>query len=154
MRIPRYYLDTSVLNFAFEAEAVEYREASLALLDEVRSGSIEAHISDVVLREVSRAPAVRRTQLRGLIGGIQAQVLELTDLAQELAEKYVAEGIIPRRYVDDARHIAVAVVNGLDCVVSWNFRHLVRPATRRRVNAVSRLLGYPEIDIVSPEEVL
>lgn len=154
MQAPRFYLDTSVLNFAFETDAVEHRDASLAFLAEVRSGSIEAYISDVVLREVSRAPTVRRAQLRRLIDGIQPQILELTDLAQELAEKYVAEGVIPRRYVDDARHIAVAVVNGLDCVVSWNFRHLVRPATRRRVNAVNRLLGYPEIDIVSPEEVL
>ncbi len=154
MTRPRYYLDTSVLNFAFEADAVVYRDASLDLLEEIRSGSIEAYVSDVVIREVSRAPAVRRAQLRQLINQLKPEILELTDSAQELAEKYIAEGIIPRRYVDDARHVAVAVVNGLDCVISWNFRHLVRPATRRRVNAVNRLLGYGEIDIASPEEVL
>jgi predicted nucleic acid-binding protein len=147
-------LDTSVLNFAFETEAVEHRDASLALFDKVRSGSIEAYVSDVVLREISRAPTVRRAQLQRLVGDIKPSVLELTEPAQDLAEKYLEEGIIPRRYEDDARHVAIAVVNGLDCVISWNFRHLVRPATRRRINAVNRLLGYPEIDIVSPEEVL
>lgn len=154
MSPPRYYLDTSVLNFAFETEAVEHRDASLALLDEVRSGSIEASVSDVVLREISRAPAVRRVQLQRLVDDIKPSVLELSEPAQDLAEKYLEEGIIPRRYEDDARHVAIALVNGLDCVISWNFRHLVRPATRRRINAVNRLLGYPEIDIASPEEVL
>ena len=147
-------MDTSVLNFAFETEAVEHRDASLALFNKVRFGSIEAYISDVVLREISRAPTVRRAQLRRLVGDIKPSVLELTEPAQDLAEKYLEEGIIPRRYEDDARHVAIAVVNRLDCVVSWNFRHLVRPVTRRRINAVNRLLGYPEIDIASPEEVL
>lgn len=46
------------------------------------------------------------------------------------------------------------VVNALDCVVSWNFRDIVRPITRRLVNRVNATVGYGEIEIASPEEVV
>jgi predicted nucleic acid-binding protein len=151
---PRYYLDTSVLNYAFVEDAPEHRDASLVLLDMIRGEMAEGYVSDLVLREVSRAPDRRRTELQRLIFETQLEVLEVTEEALRLAGRYIAEAIIPRRYRDDAIHIAVAVVNNLDCVVSWNFRHIVRPATRRLVNAINRLLGYPEIEIASPEEVV
>jgi predicted nucleic acid-binding protein len=70
-----------------------------------------------------------------------------------LFEEYVAAGIIPVRYQNDLRHVSVATVARADALVSWNFRHLVNVRTRRAVHAVNVRLGYPVIDIVSPEEV-
>ncbi|MBI4870567.1 MAG: PIN domain nuclease, partial [Candidatus Riflebacteria bacterium] len=70
-----------------------------------------------------------------------------------LAEFYVLQGPIPRKYVDDATHVAIAVVNRLDAIVSWNCEHLVKLKTKREVNALNKLNGYAEIDIVTPEEV-
>jgi hypothetical protein len=34
-----------------------------------------------------------------------------------------------------------------------NMEHLVKLKTRREVNALNRLNGYPEVEIVTPEEV-
>jgi len=51
-------------------------------------------------------------------------------------------------------HIAVATVNGVDAVVSWNFRDIVNIRTRRSVHATNLRLGFPLIEIVSPEEVI
>jgi len=62
-------------------------------------------------------------------------------------------GVVPVRFRDDAVHIAVAVVNDLDVVVSWNLEHMVKLRTRTRVNAINRLNGYKEIEICTPEEV-
>jgi hypothetical protein len=53
----------------------------------------------------------------------------------------------------DARHLAVAVVARVDAVVSWNLRHMVKLKTRREVNAVNLLNGYPVIEIVTPSDV-
>lgn len=47
----------------------------------------------------------------------------------------------------------MAVVHDFDVVVSWNFEHLVKLKTRLGVNGLNRMLGYREIEIVSPEEV-
>jgi len=50
--------------------------------------------------------------------------------------------------------LAIAVVQELDVLVSWNFEHLVKLKTRVGVNGLNRLLGYHEIELVSPEEVV
>ncbi|MBI5733370.1 MAG: hypothetical protein HY973_00280, partial [Candidatus Kerfeldbacteria bacterium] len=54
----------------------------------------------------------------------------------------------------DAQHLAVAAINCMDFVLSWNFRHFVNPKVRRMVNAVNILLGYKSLDIFSTEELL
>ncbi|MBI2163815.1 MAG: PIN domain-containing protein [candidate division NC10 bacterium] len=154
MNAPRYYLDTSVLSFAFATELPERQEATQAFFDLVRGGHVEAYISDVVLRELSRAPRSRRLEIEDLIREIRPAFLEADAVAVILARRYVAEGIFPRRHEDDALHVAVASTNGVDCVISWNYRHIVRPTTRRRVNAVNLLLGYSGIEIATPQEVL
>jgi hypothetical protein len=49
--------------------------------------------------------------------------------------------------------VAVATVARVDALVSWNFKHPVNLKTRRAIHATNLRLGYPLIDIVSPEEV-
>lgn len=82
------------------------------------------------------------------------QLLTVDEEVEELADRYIKERIIPKKYRDDARHIAVAVVYDLDIIVSWNFRHIVKVKTRMEVNGINKLLGYREIEICSPEEVI
>jgi len=53
-----------------------------------------------------------------------------------------------------ALHIAMAVINGIEAIISWNFEHIVKLKTRIMVNGINRLLGYHEIEICSPEEVV
>ena len=81
-------------------------------------------------------------------------VPERTEEADELANRYVKAGLIPARYRNDALHLAVAIINDMDAVVSWNFEHLVRLTTRLGVNGLNKMLGYRDIEIVSPEEVI
>ena len=54
----------------------------------------------------------------------------------------------------DLRHLAVAVINGMDAVVSWNFKDIVNVRTRRAVHSINLRLGLSLIEIVSPEEVI
>ncbi len=54
---------------------------------------------------------------------------------------------------NDALHIAIATVNGIDILVSWNFVHMVNLNTRTKVNAINLLNDYGEINIVSPYEL-
>jgi hypothetical protein len=92
--------------------------------------------------------------VEGLLREISPFLLELDLEAIELADRYVKEGIIPARYRSDALHIAAAVTNGIDVIVSWNFEHIVKLKTRVMVDGVNKLLGYHEIEICSPEEVI
>ncbi len=89
-----------------------------------------------------------------MVNELNPILLDNTYDSVELASKYIKEGIIPKKYIDDAFHIAIASVNNLDAIVSWNFKHIVKLKTRREVKAVNLLLGYKEIEIVSPQEVI
>lgn len=54
----------------------------------------------------------------------------------------------------DALHIAVAVVNGMDYLLTWNCTHLANATLRPRVEAACRDLGYEPPTICTPEELL
>jgi predicted nucleic acid-binding protein len=88
-------------------------------------------------------------RIRGLELELVAEDLE----SRRLFAVYEQARIVPARYRNDLRHVAVATVARADALVSWNFKHLVNLKTRRTVHATNLRLGYPLIDIVSPEEV-
>lgn len=51
-------------------------------------------------------------------------------------------------------HIAVASINNLDAIISWNFAHIVKLKTKKEVVGINAISGYKEIDIYSPWEVI
>ena len=71
-----------------------------------------------------------------------------------LAEAYLAADVVPRKFIDDALHIAMASVHGIRLVVSWNFKHLVNVRREDGFNAVNLVEGWPPIRIVSPKEII
>jgi len=62
--------------------------------------------------------------------------------------------ILTDSYPEDAYHIAVAVLNDMDFLSSWNFRHLVRRRTRDIVRMVNTMNGLRQVEIMTPAEIL
>jgi hypothetical protein len=81
-------------------------------------------------------------------------MLDIDDEARTLAEQIIAAGGIPPEYPEDALHVAVAAVNGIDVVITWNFAHLNNPFTRIMVRQIVEGVGYQCPEICSPEELL
>lgn len=79
--------------------------------------------------------------------------MNITTEVEELADEYMNKGIVLDKFRNDAVHIAVAVINNIDFLISWNFRHLVKVKTRKIVNLINELLGYPHIEIIAPPEL-
>ena len=151
----RLYFDTSVLGAVFDREDQYRVEITERILETARKKErMIPFISNIVIEEVEKAPLEIRQDLQGIIENTGFEIIFETEECIELVEEYLKQGIIPNKYRDDARHIAVAVVNELDAVISWNYRHMVNIVTKRRVNAVNLRTGYKQIEILSPEEVL
>ena len=55
---------------------------------------------------------------------------------------------------EDALHIALAVVNGMEYLVTWNFKHIANAAIRSRIHGVCIAEGYNPSTICTPEELL
>jgi hypothetical protein len=54
----------------------------------------------------------------------------------------------------DSQHIAIATVNRVDILVSWNFKHIVNLTKIRLYNSVNLKYGYPLLEIRSPREII
>ncbi len=144
----RIYLDTSVPNAVLDPKNLQRQSETKALW--TRLDQYRVFISYLVLGEIDQTPDPQKQgQLRDLVKGFQ--VLPTDDPEVEfLALAYVQARIIPTTHIDDATHIAVASVNRLDAVVSWNYQHMVKLKTKREVNAINLLRGYPLLEIVDP----
>lgn len=154
MRTQKIYIETSVFNFAFADDAPDKRADTLALFGEIQQGKYAPYTSAYVLEELERAPEPKRGDMFSLIPQYGILTLTGSDEARKLADLYIAEGIIPHKYLGDALHIAAATVNDLDLIVSYNFKHIVKLKTVTMTEVVNLREGYRRIGLFSPTEVI
>ena len=149
MKVQRVYTDTSVIGGCFDPE---FETWSNGLFQDFRLGRFVPVVSAVVAVEVEDAPEEVRAAYDELVA-LGAEVLLVTGEALDLAEAYLARGVLTPKFYDDATHIALATLAEVDLLVSWNFRHIVHYDKIRAFNAVNLERGYKPIQIYSPREV-
>jgi predicted nucleic acid-binding protein len=145
----RIYADTSVFGGCLDDE---FTEESNRFFELIRSGQVLALVSQVVVDELAEAPP----KVREVLESLPPECVAFVDLTREIIElrnEYLAAGIVGRRSMDDATHVAAATVARADAIVSWNFRHIVRLDKMRAYNLVNLQAGYGLLSIVSPQEV-
>ena len=151
MRKPGLYIDTTVPSAYLDPRTPD-RQRLTQFFWETRLPFYEAMISDIILQEVRDTPdAERRKAMEGLLHDFT--MLPVNNEALSLSAEYVGRGVIPVKYAADADHVAIAVVHGVSYFASWNYRHLVKVATRREINLINALNGYGPIEIVTPPEL-
>lgn len=112
----------------------------------------ETYISALVYGEAGKGdPDQAKIRLATIEG---FPMLDIDEEARSLAERIIAGRGISDKYPEDALHIAVAAVNGMDVLVTWNFAHLNNPFTRRTVRRIVEGEGYVCPEFCSPQELL
>ncbi len=146
----RIYIDTSVTG---GCEDQEFSKWSVQLFKEFREGIRIAVISDLTRRELEGAPQ----SVKKILSSVPQSNVEnvfLTEEAEILAQSYVDNAVVSAKHIVDAQHIAIASVERVDVLVSWNFQQIVNLDRIRAFNAVNLKLGYPILEIRSPREVI
>ena len=146
----RVYIDTSVIGGCFDQE---FEKWSIKLFDDFNSGKKIAVISDITLDELADAPKI----VRDFFDTIHDESLEIVmsdSESMELAEKYIGEKAVSPKYYEDALHIAIATINRVSVLASWNFKHIVNLDRIRLYNSVNLKNGYSILEIRSPREIL
>jgi hypothetical protein len=146
----RIYIDTSVVGGYFDEE---FEEATRLLFDRLDKNEIIFIISDLLDLELLNAP----TNVRELLHNYSADKfhrIELTEEAIKLAEHYIIEKVVGQTSLEDCRHIALATINRVDVLASWNFKHIVNLDRIKGYNSVNLKLGYPMIEIRSPKDLI
>jgi predicted nucleic acid-binding protein len=144
----KIYLDTSIPNAYFDAKNSNRQEITRTLW--FKLNEYHVFISDLVIQEIEATGDKKlREDLLDLVKDFDPLSTENEEI-QILSEEYVSRGVIPINYIGDAVHIAVATVNSLDILVSWNFKHIVKLKTKREINAINALFNYNPIEITEP----
>jgi predicted nucleic acid-binding protein len=146
----KVYLDTSVFS-AYYDDRVKMRQDQTKEFW-TKLNEYDKFASEVVIDELN---AVSDDKLREnlILLTKDFEILQVNEECEALAEKYIKRGIFPEKYREDAIHLALASVSGIDILVSWNFEHLVKRKTRLEANEANSLNGYNSIDIIAPPEL-
>jgi predicted nucleic acid-binding protein len=110
------------------------------------------YISQVVLDEVARGDieiANRRLEILG-----DFPLLEVNEAVQNLAAQFLTKSNLPPKAADDALHIAVATVYGLDYLLTWNCRHIANAQIQKKLIQISNDAGYELPTICTPYELV
>ncbi|MVN21748.1 PIN domain-containing protein [Mucilaginibacter arboris] len=147
---PRIYIDTSVIGGYY---GEEFEDSTKRLFDRIYNKDFDVYFSEVNETELSLAPQ----HIQNVKNFSPVECYHYVDLnsdAKILAETYIFDKALGKASTNDAYHIAIASVNRLDCLVSWNFKHIVNFDKIKQFNSINLKLGYPLIDIRTPLEFL
>jgi hypothetical protein len=152
----KVYIETSIISYYTarpnrDLVAAARQEITYELWPQL-TDRFDSFISALVIQEASRGD--RAAAAKRLSAIAEIPLLEITLPAQELARTLVTEGAIPAGSEEDALHIAIACLNGMDFVLTWNFTHINNAFTKARIVRVIEDVGFLAPYICSPEELI
>ena len=149
------YLDTSVLSYLKQDDSQERMAATIHFWEELKlRKDLDIYLSDVTIAEISECYEPKRSFMQEKLKEIQFTLLEKDADAERLAQQIIDLGILTNKSHDDCLHIAIAVLEACNYIISWNFKHLVNVKTINGVRAITNLKGFSPIDIITPEMLI
>ena len=153
---PTAYIETSVVSYL---TARPSRDVVVAAYQEITrewwNGAVERFdllASELVVAEAGGGDAEAASARLHVLETVT--LLDAGEHAADLAQTLLDLAALPRKAAGDAAHIAIAVTNGVDYLVTWNFRHIANAVMRSRIEAVCRQAGYQPPVICSPSELM
>ena len=146
----RIYIDTSVIGGYYD---IEFETATRQLFKRIADMEFNVYFSEINETELTNAPQQVK-EVKDLIPVDCFRYIRVTDEVEALMQLYISEKALGKASENDAYHIALASVNRIDCLISWNFKHIVNYDKIKMFNSINMRLGYPLIDIRSPLEFL
>jgi hypothetical protein len=150
------YIETSVVSYytgrGSRDVIVVGRQESTKAFWTLLGSELTPFVSGSVIMEAGCGdPQLARLRLDAIAG---FAILPTTEAAEELARAIVGDGGVPAEYPEDALHVAIAALGGMDCIVTWNFAHLNNPFTLMRIRQSVENHGYNCPEIVAPDAFL
>ena len=153
---PKVYIETSIVSYLTARPSNDIRVAANqnATIEwwDTQSQKFDLFISELVIAEVSLGhPEAAQRQLQVIH---EIQKLEATNEMRILGQEFIRKGAIPKQAEVDAYHVAIAAVNGIEYLLTWNCTHIANALMRSKIESICRLLGYEPSIICTPQELM
>ena len=152
---PRVYIETSVISYLTARPSNDFRAMSNQNVTlewwELERPKFELVISEFVIAEASLGhPEAAQRRLAALAGLVE---LQATQAVKALGRELVTRNALPAVVEIDVLHVAIAAVNGIEYLLTWNCTHIANAHTRPKIEATCRALGYEPPIICTPKEL-
>ena len=151
---PKVYVETTIVSYL---SALPSRDIVMAAHQQLtrewwaRRERFDLFASRPVWDEAARGDAEAAAKRLAALDGIP--VLLVSDEASEFADRLLATTILPVKSATDALHVAIAVLSGMDYLLTWNCTHIANAAIRGRIEQACRAAGMQAPIICTPEEL-
>ena len=99
------------------------------------SSLLVLYVSEIVEDEASREDSTIATQRQNLLQSLI--FLDLTEEAIALAQEFLQQSNLPPKASNDALHMALATVYGLDYLLTWNCKQMANAQIQRKLSQIS-----------------
>jgi hypothetical protein len=150
------YIETSVVSYLTARPSNDIRAAACQNITadwwDNRRADFDLYVSEFVVVEASLGNEEAAARRLAVIESIAE--LRVTEDTRNLAEALIKDGSLPLTAEIDALHVAVATVNGINYLLTWNCTHIANAVMRPRIEAVCRGHGFEPPIICTPSELL
>jgi hypothetical protein len=153
---PTCYVETSIVSYL---TARPSRDLITAAHQQIthdwwlhRKKCFTLYASQLVLTEAGQGDneaASRRLQALEEI-----ELLALKAEAADLADALIRGNTVPQKAEEDALHIAITTIYGLDYLLTWNCKHIANAEMQKRIKNICINEGYEMPTICTPEELM
>lgn len=149
------YIETSIIGYltARSSDAVIF-QARQQLTQQWwnhQRANYDLVASQLVLDEAGSGDPTAAQERLAYLDGLPLLDIQHPDVAA-LADRLIAEHLLPEKAAADARHVAVSTVFGVDYLLTWNCKHIANAETLPRIYSMLRDSGFEPPLVVTPEE--
>ena len=143
-----------MISYLEQNEKAEKMKITKDLWEEFKTDKYFVCLSNITLNEIDKNKTELRKKLIENLNCISYIEYSTNNKTNEIVEKILERKILTVKSVVDCNHIAVAIFNNCDFLLSWNLRHLANYKTNDGIRELSIDESHPKLKIISPEEFL
>jgi hypothetical protein len=149
----KVYLETSFFSACVSvrtgAKSVGWRASSLEWWNQERK-YFELFVSTEVYNELAAPDFPQSAEALAMLAGIN--LLRPDGAVAEIATMLVEQKVMPGpATTGDAVHVAIAMANRMDYILTWNVKHLANPNKRIHLATLCLRLGIPMPQLVTTD---
>lgn len=149
---PSTYLDSNVISYlrarpSRDVVNLAHQQVTQEWWERHRRG-FNLYVSELVLYEISRGDVAAAESRLDLVRGFP--VLRITGEARTLADRIFGATRLPDKAAPDALHVALAAVNGMDFLLTWNCTHIANGVVLKVGTSFVAIAGMSRPSYVLP----
>lgn len=156
MNKPTVYIETTVVSYLTARPAhdivLRAQQRQTRIWWDQQHDDFELLGSELVVREASAGDKIAAAKRLKVISTLR--LLGVSAGAIALAATIIRELSLPPRAQPDALHVAIAAMNGVQYLLTWNCRHLTNAVLRPRIESVCRDSGHEPPVICAPPDLM